>query len=473
MAAAIASFSKQKQRPAPAKNRNSGEPVSFHLEFVLKKNFVLPEGSDSVSVLRSPFLGNEGKSPSKENITGTKMEFWATKFNSSSSDNQWNDRLLIITEKRIFIAIEKAVQVPKKGDEKQQAQQSSVNSIDELEKSSCKDNMEIVDSIPMEEILSVTLDVDGLPGTWSYDKMDAIRREYSNFQEVKENLKEIENNLREFRTESRPPRGLDLKRELLSGSDKPRDFGEPILRILTKPGRFNHGEPYYFILHEQDCPCVDAEGQTTPLRTRDDAEALTSRLASLAARRRTEHARENRFDSMQKNLRRVWDSVAFNLLVLVLIASNFAFSVMQLENKDPDMQPFYENVDFTYTIIFAVGVFSPRPTHASRSSTQGFAPARQRAQFKAGSYEPKCPSGVSQRKDMARLDGRVFLLLAAVEEGGAEGGRVFPSLVTVGWRGGRVVLQLFCTRLLALRERSAPFDHATSSHQLFLAPIVS
>ncbi len=52
----------------------------------------------------------------------------------------------------------------------------------------------------------------------------------------------------------------------VGGGDEPRDSGEPILRILTKPGEFNRGEPYYFILHKQDCPCVDAEGHTMPLR---------------------------------------------------------------------------------------------------------------------------------------------------------------------------------------------------------------
>ena len=62
-------------------------------------------------------------------------------------------------------------------------------------------------------------------------------------------------------------------------------------------------------------------------------------------------------------MRHWWNSVLFNFLLLVLIVSNFAFSVMQLENKDPDMQPFFENVDFVYTIIFAIGGPSPRPTH--------------------------------------------------------------------------------------------------------------
>ncbi len=129
-----------------------------------------------------------------------------------------------------------------------------------------------------------------------------------------------------------------------------------MLRILTKPSKFNRGEPYYFLLRKQDYPCLDASEKTAPLRTRDDANALASRLAALAARRHTEHARENRFHRLQKMLRHAWNSVPFNLLVLALIVSNFAFTVMQLENKDQDMQPFYENVDLAYTIIFAVGV---------------------------------------------------------------------------------------------------------------------
>ncbi len=73
--------------------------------------------------------------------------------------------------------------------------------------------------------------------------------------------------------------------------------------ILTKLSKFNRGEAYYFLLRKQDYPCIDADGSSAPLRTGDDADALASRIASHAARRHAEHARENRFRRLQKSLR--------------------------------------------------------------------------------------------------------------------------------------------------------------------------
>jgi hypothetical protein len=376
MAAALASVQKQaKQRFTSAKTsrHESGEPVSFHLEFVLGKDFVLPEGSDSVGVIRSPFVHNQGKL-SKENLTGTKMEFWTKKFNSSTTvyetngndKNLWQDRLLLITEKRIFIVTEKAT---KEGEMMPQAKRASVGNENEPTDSASGFSMEIVDSIPMEEIISITLDMESHPGTWSNDGLKSSRRKSSSFyQEIKADLREIESNLRQCRPEScMPPpaprsrTSRSLEKPNTSRDNISRNELEPILRILTKPGQFNRGEPYYFLLHKQHCPCIDAEDHSVPLHTRADADVLASRITSLAARRYTEHAREHRFDSLQKKLCRAWNSIAFNLLVLVLIASNFAFTVLQLENKDPSMQRFYENVDFSYTVIFAIGIDLPLP----------------------------------------------------------------------------------------------------------------
>jgi hypothetical protein len=321
------------------------EPVSFHLAFILGSEYALPEGCDSVDILRQPLtsMADEGKSQ-KENLTGTKMEFWTKKFNNqclaSHDANEfkeaWQDRLIVITEQRIFILTEKAIANNK--DFRQRHSFTTSNSASKLEfdfiRSTGKACLEIVDSIPMEEITSISLDMDNNPGMWDPDPTDTEKRSSQT------DLRATERSLRQLRPG-------------LSDQDQPN---EPMLRILTKPSKFNRGEPYYFLLREQDFPCLDASEKTAPLRTRDDANALASRLAALAARRHMEHARENRFHRLQKILRHAWNSVSFNLLVLALIVSNFAFTVMQLENKDPDMQPFYENVDLAYTIIFAVGV---------------------------------------------------------------------------------------------------------------------
>jgi hypothetical protein len=320
--------------------------MSFHLAFILGSNFVLPDGSDSVDMLRTPFasVAEEAKS-SKENLTETKMEFWVKKFNKLSqseneSDKAWQDRLLVVTEKRIFILTEKAI--IKSKIKKRQSFTPSLNASPVRTKSisptiPASVCLEIVDSIPMEEIISVSLDMDSNPGVWDNPTDTERRTSQSDFVATERSLRQLR------------PKSTDNARE-------------PVLRIMTKPSKFNRGEPYYFLLRQQDCPCLDASESTTPLRTREDADALIARLATLAKCRHTEHAREYRFRRLQKRLRRWWNSVPFNLVVLVLIVSNFAFTVMQLENTDPDMQPFYENVDLAYTVLFTAGA---HPAHSA------------------------------------------------------------------------------------------------------------
>ena len=339
---------------AETRKAGTGEPVSFHLAFVLGNDYVLPEGSDSVDILRMPLMANEGKH-SRENLAGTKMEFWTKKFNTSylsfydtnRHDKAWQDRLLVITEKRIFIIPEKAI--TNEGEQQQECPSPASHCSNKGAKSFGPASMEIVDSIPMEEVLSVTIDMESNPGMWSHEKADSFRHSHLNLHEIERNLQEIERSL----WQSRPN---------VSEED---DSCDPVLRILTKPSKFNRGEPCYFLRGKQDYKSIDADG-TAPLRTRADAEALANRISLLAARRHAEHARENRFLRLQKNLRHVWDSVPFNLFVLALIVSNFAFTVLQLENTDPALQTFYENVDLAYTVIFAVGASEPSPTRACK-----------------------------------------------------------------------------------------------------------
>jgi hypothetical protein len=83
-------------------------------------------------------------------------------------------------------------------------------------------------------------------------------------------------------------------------------YCEPILKISTKPGGFNRGQAYHFLLLHQDHPWLDAgpggdggAAARRPLRGGADAEALAARLDALAARRRGEHARETRFLRLQ------------------------------------------------------------------------------------------------------------------------------------------------------------------------------
>jgi hypothetical protein len=130
--------------------------------------------------------------------------------------------------------------------------------------------------------------------------------------------------------EGRTAERLAMERNLLRKSvpSSLDGFCEPILRISTLPEGFNRGQSYYFLLRAQDVPCLDDSGPI-PLRTRADADALAVSLAVAAARRRGDHARETRFLRLQRRLRRAWESIPFNLAVLVLIVSNFVFTVHQ------------------------------------------------------------------------------------------------------------------------------------------------
>ena len=359
------------------------EPVSFHLAMILGNDYVLPSGKNSVDVLRQPFTAplHEGSSnPSDHhaflfgqgktsNLTGTKMELWTKRFVSSQAasdafDKVWQDRLLIATEKRLFIITSKGLNndtEPKKLLKSKSWLESGESNL------SGQFDFEIVDSIPMDEIVSISFesDVGDSNHTIESSSNSLIRRtaailgrqvgsaDSSTHICQDDDLHTMEQGLYRF---FKPPSTEDSSCNAVARED----FCEQILRITTAPDGFNRGQAYHFLLRKQDYPCVDGNGNE-PLHSRDDADALAARLTSMAARRRADSARETRFLRMQLLLRRGWDSLPFNLIVLCLIASNFAFTVLQLEDKEPSRQLFYEQVDLAYTVIFAIGS-APRPS---------------------------------------------------------------------------------------------------------------
>jgi hypothetical protein len=76
-----------------------------------------------------------------------------------------------------------------------------------------------------------------------------------------------------------------------------------------------------------------------------------------------------RFLRLQRRLRRAWDSYPFNIAVLVLIVSNFVFTMEQLQNTDFARHPIFEHIDLAYTLIFTLG----HPTkHSKRAPTCPF-----------------------------------------------------------------------------------------------------
>jgi hypothetical protein len=181
MAAAISATAiLRRKRSMKVPKSIANEPLSFHVTFLLGRDFVLPAGLSSVDVLRKPLYPHIKSEPSSEafegyrrlmrsnsqappgnstakvpNLTGTKLELWTKKFKSSQSSNEdnmesaWQERLVIVTEKRIFLITEKQNTVSD-----QRAHDSPVPT----QRTSKKVEYEIVESIPMEEIISIELD---------------------------------------------------------------------------------------------------------------------------------------------------------------------------------------------------------------------------------------------------------------------------------------------------------------------------
>jgi hypothetical protein len=167
------------------------EPVSFHLSLLLGSEYVLPVGKSSVDVLRTPFLRREGAQDPTDtpafrlittknqitagkpsNLTGTRLEIWSKKFVSSHFDSEdfdkaWQDRLLIVTEKRIFILTKKKLNSSSESFELSKLRNNfDLRTNAEFPAEAISAGMdcgqghielEIVDSIPMDEIKSVTL----------------------------------------------------------------------------------------------------------------------------------------------------------------------------------------------------------------------------------------------------------------------------------------------------------------------------
>jgi hypothetical protein len=341
---------------------------------MLGNDYVLPEGKNSVDVLRMPFsssVANELSSKSSEsfrffpiksqlftskspNLTGTKIEFWSKKFNYSQSsindfEKVWQDRLIIITEKRLFIVTKKQ---PNQNDENKGPPSNSQGFDSGNDQRGPNADLEIVDSIPLEEIVSIRLESepcyldDGEPR----DNVSFISRGLRRTATILSRLD------RSRRDESKPTAEEDNRTDLQSfernlwrsiphgirsGQQNerpaaPGGFCEPILRIATQPSGFNCGQSYYFLLRQQDHPCIDGEDASrgvAPLRTPDHVAALGSRLEALVARRRGEHARETWFHRLQQRLHGAWDSIPFNVAVLLLILSNFVFTVGQVSHS--------------------------------------------------------------------------------------------------------------------------------------------
>jgi hypothetical protein len=346
---------------------NSKDPVSFHLQLQLTPDFE-HEGMNSVAFLRLPLKrpkpdtassssdhkkGQEGKADKSkivqmEKSAGTRFEVLIKRYVSrepkessrepnESSTVKFSPQLLIATEKRLFMVSKK---------ERQPDQKDHDGWADSK-------LLEIVDSIPLEEVLTIRKhdEPDPDPPT---DFLQKCFKSTAGCMFERNEVNSREDAVKTAGNRKEWEEKLESQIEEINATDF-----KGYLKITTKRDGFNRGASYYFIFDEQTfCAPTEQNAQ------RIDLDRVRDMLQSLADRRRRVYNREHRIQFLQKHLQKMWDSGAFNICVLFLIVSNFVFTVQQLENKDPARQPYFESIDLAYTIIFCVGILSPPRPHA-------------------------------------------------------------------------------------------------------------
>jgi hypothetical protein len=386
-------------------------PVSFHLQLHLGAKFK-HENMSSVQLLRLPLKAGssnfENPASSKNEglakAAGTKFELFTKKCvpriecggtYHEYSGSEFHEELLIATERRLFM-------VP--------LSSALLNQTDDPDFWTESEKLEIVESIPLEEVQSICI---SQGDKWHGDTSD--RNSY-NLEWVYGLFRTCF--IRKNEEMVKVPCEINKEENHLLDKNRANDAFEGFLRLQTKPDGFNRGRSFYFMIdkkyyrsrtkrlpkserdatNESGTSCgaaaaplelvgtaeapppagrsgfrrsVDAVRQSFNVRNsvdrspdrsddRNQLELVFKKLSTLARRRKAAYRREYRFQLLQESLQAVWNSIPFNACVLVLIVSNFAFTVQQLENKDPSKQPFYETIDLVYTIIFSAGN-SPNP----------------------------------------------------------------------------------------------------------------
>jgi hypothetical protein len=391
-AVAVVAARKNRKRKSAAGNKKDG--ISFHLRLHLGEDASLPKGESSVGWIRSPlhqkrdkitqntseFPEPTRKSKKEKNLNhniGTRFEVWVKKFNDKWEEQtesaKWQDRLLIVTERRLFVASMKLA----KPIESPAGDAESIQLTD--------NDLEIVDSIPMEEIVSVELEANDDTVQWKKvfePKPITLRRKLQEwFQYVAEVLSlkirfEIKSEIKIAEARDRIEkiqeqlRSEEIRQELIER------YCPRLIRIVTDPEGFNRGIPYYFVVKNDSYRSWKGTLDWKQARSgfkrtlsnwqqKQHSEAYSSKkkldvkvagkLKKLATNRRLEVKRETRFLRFQAFLQYIWNSKRFNLILLFLIVSNFVFTVQQLENTDPSRQRYFETIDLAYTIIFSIG----------------------------------------------------------------------------------------------------------------------
>ncbi len=261
------------------------------------------------------------------------MEVWVKKLKIKNDKGklEWQKRLLVISQKRLFIVMEKP------GTE-------------------C---LEIVDSIPLQEITSVDI--------LSQKKIQKVdTRSFSidmstSFTLVEEWAQTAAGGRKspQLNALEESPDAKDKNRKLQDYYDTLLTLNAPgqggVLRITTLPDGFNDGQPYYFTDFVAVQKLRGADDKNSSRALPSDLQTVEDELQRLSRAYAKVFARDTRFERLQASLRRVWNSVWLNTAILAFIVANFVCTIRGLENRDPRYDALYERVDLFFTVIFTVG----------------------------------------------------------------------------------------------------------------------
>jgi hypothetical protein len=389
---------------------HSTSECSFHLRLLLGSDYKLPHDCSAVDVLRTPFLEHNHFHINRSPTTGTIFESeMMEKFNPSLSARDkspfWIDRYMIVTDKRIFL-VSKRLSTPNEADFG-----TTTGNIPTED--------EIVDSIPLEEIQSVTkYCLDAVQQVQSDSVPSRHSQSFKWFklvvQGIGEKVKPFKSQIFDDPSSLAKPAGPNQTRiekfeEVLRAFSQREPWKKDnILKIETIPRGFNSGVPYYFRLKadpdhllqrskilltfahcrpategpvgndrvsgghpQQHKPFMRFPSQHALLRSlsgkalvpnvqkRVTVRELAAELRQLATARVQALERKSRLAHLRRRLKRMWDSAWFNAIVLVLLASNFILIIQEVENRDPDMTPYFKRVNICYTVAFSVGALRP------------------------------------------------------------------------------------------------------------------
>ena len=281
------------------------------------------------------------------NITRSKLEIWVLKA-SKKANEAWQEKLLIVTERRMFLISRKEEDL-NNDDEDFTFGQSAAAPCDSAV------SYEIVDSIPMEEIISIQFCSDS--NSWGSEEKTSMARPRTLAARLLRRLLDLMDAALQTLVgdiDADSDADADARPRLSAQADRadferrlceslPEDAGDYLpraLRVATAPSGFNQvipitartildrtdrharpgparpgrrgcggrqGQTYYFLLRKGDYPYFRTSDvmEARPLVDEQDGAEFARKVARLAAKYRDAFRRKTRFTRLQQRLHKV------------------------------------------------------------------------------------------------------------------------------------------------------------------------